>query len=1064
MPIRICQPIDSGDTPLVPGSSNILDVFLDLSKQIPGVGTLEDPYIWDDILNLIANEIDGGTKLTIWTLGSDHSLFVDHKRLLIEDRSFSRSVGQHITFISYMPCEWNIPFMSYGVSTLSTFPHITLKNVNGLTLKFSGFRIAPKYHSFIDVDNCVNCELDFIRNGIYPQGDCVESNVSSSSSSSSSGGDSGVRGNLASFMRVRDSAALDVNFILNTITDLSQSLSISNVSFIDERHSVFSDILKSGRFDVGNEFDNGAELDTARFSNTFNLFGNYDSFNNDWYPFFSTDNYRSILRKGWNRFSDTPVSQFYVVPYPETIAVDVDDGSVVAPQLIDEFDFEKDLRVLKTADILEDVNATLMQQYITGIELEEYNVDIIGHLRSGTLWDTGVYELDGEYTCPCDRYVDTFPVDMVHGNDGSTNVLLHLDQAPMLDRSLNRYLVVPNGIQIRDTYASIQHNWSMTVPCDVDLTAGVTAEFYFSYIKNADGIRKLGNIGYPVYVKVNGSTLTLEINGEDVIIGSPSIWYHITLGFLDDYYYVFVDGVLIAQLQFPTTITFNGEEIEFGDPSLQPYEGEIRIKEFRLSNVLRWDSTFTPIPIDTHYTDWGKVGSFPHPTSQYRMQHSLEQYVSNIHLTYNIWGDSEVNKEDRFLKTVGDFYIDGELTLKGFQNDGRELGSISVGRNNSPALSISLTEGSSLNIDRVTIMWDITRSGSVTLFGDGGEGGTYGMVNIVSNIIDVVGTNSNRRRYLDTAINYNIGGVTHQARDEHISYATSGPLIIFGSVVEIPSFLPPSNPFAGDDFFINLSGDGQAFFNNNVSSRSIEDFLTNDEPDTNTYKNSYSEKEIIDPVNYYPLQEEYTIQHHDHLVSLVDDAMEEMNVILRPALDWGIPFDLGTPCDENHGIPYPLFEMIQYDVYGFERKGDNNRGDAGAICVNYNAPRERLFDVNSVEALISVMEPFQHNLTYAKGSLVIPENLTSFIRIRVGETITLDDLFFLEWYMGRHGRLTIEGVKLSSNTVPFFKMNIHVLGGSVDIEMRNMIMEGRILLRNTLYDSSFKIYRYVEKK
>ena len=1051
MPIRICQGIEIISP--IPDEQNVLNIYLDLSKQVSGIGTLINPYSWWDILNIIKTQIDGGTKLTIYTLGSNNALLSDLDKLVLENRTFAKSLGQHITFVAYRPYEWNIPFMSYAIEQFSTVPFIKLKDISGLTLKFKGFRISPKFETFLELEDCSNCDIQFIRNGIYPHGNSSED--ASSSSSSASGGP-------ASFMEVKDCSSLNVSFLFNTITDLSDSDPLSGSSIIKETHSIFSDVNLSGRFDSGIDLDNGRTFDTGLQSNTFYFSANYVSYNNGIYTLFDTDNYITLIYRGWNRYNG--ILSPYVVPdIYSNFATTIDEGQVNGTHLIDEFDFEKDLRPLYTSTIVDYILPFNIKNFLSHIDESEYTIDVMGRDSSSLLtWSAGAYEIEALHALVNlvrieeQRYVDMFPVNTPYGNDGYTNILLHLDQDPIIDRSSNEYTPIPDRVQIRQNQSVFVNDWNLSCPCDIDLSEGVTFDFWF-YSDVISG--ELGYLGFPITIQKSTGKVNLTINGEVIQIGNTAAWYHLAIEYFNNELFVFSGGTLILNTTFTDITSFVSDLIVIGSYSGASLGGEFNIKEFRVSNTLRWDSDFTPNFRSTHYEDIGKLGSFLNPMSEYRMEKALQQSISLPGIKYNVMGDGQTYfwiKENDAPPTVN-WYISGKTTVEGFQNDGRDLATWMFGGSSGSNITVALIDtDSELIIDKMVLFWDISVPGigDATLLHFTDPLTTNKRLIIANSIIRVDGTTTGAMHFIDSeSTDVIIGGCNFLAETQHVTFKTKASIILFANAIEMPLF----NPF--NTALIEIESGTIALANNNVMSESIETNLTNDLSKTEIYKNTFTDRQIFSYIDYRPIQEEHTINHHEYLVSMVDDRMEDMTTALRTSLDSGMPMDFPSSFDTSHGVPYRIFDIIQEDIYGFQRKNYNNRGDAGAICLSYTLPSNKVIDIFTLSELTNILSPYQHDTTWDEGSLVIPEELKGVLQIRLGANISPTTLFFKEIFMGKHGKIIIEGIQ---TPIKILSSDIYIAGGKIDIELSNLKIDGRVLLRNTMYDSSFRMFSNVE--
>lgn len=296
--IRVC---DLPGLPVPTEQSNLREVFLDLSKQVSGDGTLYDPYSWWDILTYL-QEADTGQHTRINTIGSNMGLLSDINSLEFEGIQFANSLGQAIEFVAYAPFIYNIPMFGNTTSTLYTQPFFRFTEVSGLTIKFNGFRINNLNEALVKTERCSNCNISFINCAISPAINDFVPSPTEESSSSSSGYD--FPDFKATFIRMINCTGMKTSLILNSVTDISQSLTFTDFGFISENNSIYNNVKLAGVLDAGNQFDTGItfDQDSEMFSNIFYIIGNYFSYQNILYPVIRTDNYKSEVKKAYNTY------------------------------------------------------------------------------------------------------------------------------------------------------------------------------------------------------------------------------------------------------------------------------------------------------------------------------------------------------------------------------------------------------------------------------------------------------------------------------------------------------------------------------------------------------------------------------------------------------------------------------------------------------------------------------------------------------------------------------------------------------------------------------------------
>ena len=745
---------------------------------------------------------------------------------------------------------------------------------------------------------------------------------------------------------------------------------------------------------------------------------------------------------------------------PIDITFDTGEILVTVQQLIDEYELDKDTRPLKDEDLIEHVPTPQAESLLDKLDSSEYLTDIIGHSCTKSTLDVGAYELEGEYDAIKNRYVDTHPINVEPGNDGYTNILLHLDQDPIVDRSNNRYNIISTGAQVRNNSLVLKGDWALLSACDISLSKGVTAEFYFHHDEYPGEPKEVGYIGFPILAYVlNTNDLYFQINGLSTYIGKTNTWYHIAIEYLNNLCYVFVEGILLDTIIFTDVSDFNSVLCVLGFYSEDIDYNTILMKEFRLSNTLRWERDFTPIVRDNHYEDIGKLGSYYHPTSQVKMESALNQFIETKKIVFNIYGNSETNEASRLSLYNNDpYYIDGEAQLEGFQNDGREGAAISIG-DKINATDIQLTDSSTLRINKLKVMWHLPTISTADLNLFNLEETTItastGKFFLTNSIIDVIGSSNMALKWIYNRNSFVIvGGNTFQARNESINFKSETLFILFANIIEMPYFNYTVRKL------IETSDADKIYVLVNRMSRTIMGVETSDVSSSHFNKNVYTDQDMLE-TDYSPINEEHTIHHHKELVSIADDAMEDMDTILRTTFDVGLIFDSGTTLDSQTGIPYNVFDTLQYDYYNFERKRNNNHGDAGAICLSYTLPIKEITHVDTEAELTEALAPYQNLETFDVNKyLIVPEALRLPLEIILDSSIdiTSSTLFLAEIYTGRHGLLKLRGKNIQTNNPMVIGGDIVTIGGSFNLELQLLGIEGDIVLNSALVDSIFRMY------
>jgi hypothetical protein len=263
----------------------LLTIFLDLSKQPSGSGTLEDPYNWQDVLNFLET-VDLGKQVEIWTIGSDQSLLSNRNRLLVENKSFSSTLEQRWEFVAYRPCEYNIPTVASAPPMLYSLPFIDFRGCRGMTLRFNRFRIVNGLETFLRLEDCRNCTIIFSNCGIDTHIAQLE-------------GD-------ASIMRMIDCYRMKVVFLNCSVVNDCPDLQPRSSAHVIETHSVYNDPTKAGLLDVGRTFDSTSPVRTFDSIGSGDL--NHFYFVNNYFsgrylvPVVNTDSYLTRIHKSNNTY------------------------------------------------------------------------------------------------------------------------------------------------------------------------------------------------------------------------------------------------------------------------------------------------------------------------------------------------------------------------------------------------------------------------------------------------------------------------------------------------------------------------------------------------------------------------------------------------------------------------------------------------------------------------------------------------------------------------------------------------------------------------------------------
>jgi hypothetical protein len=334
-----------------------------------------------------------------------------------------------------------------------------------------------------------------------------------------------------------------------------------------------------------------------------------------------------------------------------------------------------------------------------------------------------------------------------------------------------------------------------------------------------------------------------------------------------------------------------------------------------------------------------------------------------------------------------------------------------------------------------------------------GEGSASGAVGPCTSAFNF--ENTRTRLYL--------GGNTFQFRGQSINFVSRDTIVAFGNIFECPAF--------NCAHLFEMSG-GLLYFHCNALSDAIDPNVNLVPTGINKedYKNRYDENPIIDPLSYFPVEEEHTIHHHKEMVSVVDDGMEDITTIDRISFDEGLPLDQGHAFDTFRGVPFEMLEFLKVDIFEFQRAGHNRLGDIGAVCISYDFPDEEQVIVRTRNDLIRILQRYNNLPVYIdtdsdgiKDDVQLPQQLRHPLKLYIHADLEFGDVDIMEMYTGRHGFFLIQGEKTADGTYPIITTDLTVVGGNHNMELRNVKIDGHVFLRSTLLESNFRLSAAINK-
>lgn len=793
-------------------------------------------------------------------------------------------------------------------------------------------------------------------------------------------------------------------------------------------------------------------------------------------------------------------------------------------QIIDEFDQYKFCVPLKDGELPSSVDLSAVSTIIPkNITEAEYNKDVIHRTRNINT-TAGCYDINGNYEesviieDTVDRYVDAFPVRNYQGNDGSTSLLFHMDQPPFIDKTSNDHDPIVNLPQVENLHTKFTDRAYVVVDCDLSLENGITIDFY---IKTNGTTREVAVCGLPITCGSVGNTTYLKVADQIFNVGTIIDWNHVAI----EYYLVtpsvmkilaFSNGVKQLDTNITTPTEYNSKQATIGS-TLQTWGKQVYLKEFRVSKCIRWEENFIPNIIGSHYDDFGKLGSYKHPMSQYQMEKFLEQHIFKTPFRFNVWGDSTHYATTRLIYETNTWDIKGHVLIQGYQNDGRGLATLSFGGKEN-AIVFDVQKEKSLKLDKLRIVhypylvptiikdtyetgeesWDLVTSDYTDRGGEGLEDleNTYADsdANTVRNLLVPLRTaltpvnaeSSSTILVLDendyqgklivsnSILDIQIGDLpgSKNATIRYLYARGSQTLAYFALCTFVSDYYSPT--FWGSDdgvyFVANIidmpSYNKTYLFESSTSpvasiSSIYRSPITSNKISSYEYKwlfkSVYTDEAIVYREDYFPILREHTIHHHWKYVSETEGAWVEGYALGHEGfLDQLVPFDIGFRMDSSiNKDPFLLRDLLSSDIVDFTFTGARN---AGAYLIDYNIPTDQVYTISTTSDLNFIISLFSNGAKEIKG----------LVHVLVAPGVYEINKFIIdEFYTGRHGKIVIEGqyakVKLTQdayqhlNTTsihPIFKATLKFRQGSYDIQIKQIKVLGSITLENALLDST----------
>lgn len=213
----------------------------------------------------------------------------------------------------------------------------------------------------------------------------------------------------------------------------------------------------------------------------------------------------------------------------------------------------------------------------------------------------GQTQVDTSY--PTDQYLDD------NGIDSFTELLLSLNNN-VTDISSNGFTVTNNGVTFDNTlpafagtYYGVFNGTSayLSIPnsADFNFTSDFTVDGWFNFASNSETYDLFGN-GYEVgiFLAYTGNKLYLTLGTTPFLLEpafTPTIntWYHLAVVRASGTVTIYVNGNSIGSGSYATALSSTYAMYIGYDPIGSIYFAG-KISEFRMSNVARWTSNFTP--------------------------------------------------------------------------------------------------------------------------------------------------------------------------------------------------------------------------------------------------------------------------------------------------------------------------------------------------------------------------------------------------------------------------------------------------------------------------------------
>lgn len=195
------------------------------------------------------------------------------------------------------------------------------------------------------------------------------------------------------------------------------------------------------------------------------------------------------------------------------------------------------------------------------------------------------------------------------GGDENTLLLLHGNNIG--DSSIYNNLITNSGVVSASENSkfggsSLYFNGNSYLKIPLTINGDFTIDFWINIKERLSGktwvcpfhVTNNGSRGLLLYLVSNITYLCDSSNNTSNTAISTGTWHHIAVTRSGSSAKMYLNGSLLLS---STTASFNGNELSIGYDPLSPGDTPLYgyIDEFRLSNVVRWDSNFTP-PTSEH--------------------------------------------------------------------------------------------------------------------------------------------------------------------------------------------------------------------------------------------------------------------------------------------------------------------------------------------------------------------------------------------------------------------------------------------------------------------------------